>query len=90
MKRILPSQIPMRADGCPMTEDDFRKLHNQLAGFDKVEWIDEGTREIVERFMPDLVDRLPERTTETFDQALGKMRAAATRKATKRRKKPSR
>jgi hypothetical protein len=62
-----------------MSHDDFRELRNQLADFDKVEWIDEGTRKIVERFMPDIADNLPERRTETFDQAFGRMRAAAVR-----------
>jgi hypothetical protein len=86
MKRIRPKQPLLRPDGVPMSEDDFRELHNQLADFDSFEWIDDETREIVERFMPDLVDRLPERTSETFDQAFGKMRAAAARKPAKRRK----
>jgi hypothetical protein len=36
--------------------------------------------------MLDLVDRLPERITETFEQASGKVLAAAARKATARRK----
>jgi hypothetical protein len=89
MKRILPNRIPMRPDGCTMTEDDFRKLHDQLADFDKVEWIEEGTREIVERFMPDLVDRLPERQTETFDKAFGKIRAAGARKVPSRSSPPA-
>jgi len=34
----------------PMTEQGFRNLHSQIAEFDKVEWIYEATREIVERF----------------------------------------
>jgi hypothetical protein len=48
------------------------------------------TREIVERFTPDLTDKLPDRTTETFDQAFGRMRGAAMRRAAKRRKHKSR
>jgi hypothetical protein len=86
MKRIRPGQTPMRPDGQPMTQNDFRDLRNQLVEFEKVEWIDAGTREIVEQFMPDLADKLPERTTETFDQAFGRMRGAAMRRAAKRRK----
>ncbi|WP_407155142.1 hypothetical protein [Bradyrhizobium sp. STM 3557] len=86
MKRIRPKQLPMRPDGCPMTDDDFRTLHDKITEFDNIEWIEGNTREIVERFMPDLADRLPDRTTETFDQAFGRIRAAAVRKVTKRRK----
>jgi hypothetical protein len=41
---------------------------------------------MVERFMPDLIDKLPDRTTETLDQVIGKSRAAAARKASKPRR----
>ena len=57
----------------PMTADDIRDLHDQFAGFDDIEWIDDATRDIVERFMPDLASRLPEKRTETFDQAFGRV-----------------
>ncbi|WP_407159417.1 hypothetical protein [Bradyrhizobium sp. STM 3557] len=60
-----------------MTDADFRELHDQIADFDDVEWIDDGTREIVELFMPELADKLPNRKTETFDQAFGRMGGAA-------------
>ena len=58
-----------------MTADDIRDLRDQPAGFDDIEWIDDATREIVERFMPDLASRLPAKRTETFDQAFGRVRA---------------
>ena len=53
-----------------MTADDIRDLRDQPAGFDDIEWIDDATREIVERFMPDLASWLPAKRTETFDQAI--------------------
>jgi hypothetical protein len=80
MKRIRSQQPPMRPDGCPMTDDDFRELYSQITKFDKIEFVEEGTREFIERFMPDLVDRLPAR----------KMRGAAVRKTSTRRAKPRR
>lgn len=89
MKRILPKQPPLKPDGLPMSDADLQSLHAEIASFDSIEWIDPATREMVEQFMPDLVDRLPARTTETFDQALGKTKAAAARKATKLRRKPA-
>jgi hypothetical protein len=58
-----------------MTPDDICDLHDQLAGFDDIVWIDDAARDIVERFMPDLASRLPEKRTETFDQAFGRVRA---------------
>jgi hypothetical protein len=79
---IGPKRPPLRSDGKPMTPDDIRELRERIAEFDEIAWIDEVTREIVEKFMPDLVDRLPERTSETFHQALGRKRAAAKRKTT--------
>jgi hypothetical protein len=88
MKRIRPKTSPLRPDGRPMTDEDFQQLHDQLAEFDKVEWINGEGRQIVERFMPDLVDKMPDRTTETFDHAFGRTRAAATRKVTRCRKQP--
>jgi hypothetical protein len=88
MNRIRPEQLPLRPDGRSMTDDEFRALHDQIAAFDDVEWIAGDTREIVKRFMPDLTEMLPDRTTETFDQAFGRIRGAAVRKATKRRKQP--
>jgi pyridoxine 5'-phosphate synthase PdxJ len=84
MKRVRPKQLPLRPDGRSMTDDEFRALHDQIAAFDDVEWIDDDMREIVEHFMPDLVDKLPDRRTETFDQAFGRTRAAALRKHPKR------
>jgi hypothetical protein len=51
--------------GKPMSADDIRELRERIAEFDEIAWIDEATREIVERFMPDLVDRLPERTSSS-------------------------
>jgi hypothetical protein len=89
MKRIRPKKPPLKPDGLPMSDNDFRALHEQLAEFDKVEWIDEGTRQIVEQYMPDLVDRLPDRTTETLELVIGRTRAAAVRKTTRRRKAPA-
>ncbi|WP_407174456.1 hypothetical protein [Bradyrhizobium sp. STM 3562] len=82
MKRIKPKRTPLRPDGAPMTEDDFRVIRDQITAFDDIQWIDNATRDLVERFMPDLVDRLPEKRTETFEQALGRMRAKAKRKVT--------
>jgi hypothetical protein len=61
MKRIGPKQAPLRPDGWPMTAEDFRTLHDKIAESDDLEWIDDDTREIVERFMPDLVAKLPKR-----------------------------
>jgi hypothetical protein len=69
-----------------MDDDDFQALHDHLAELDGVDWIDNGAREMVERFMPDLIDKLPDRTTETLDQVIGKSRAAAARKASKPRR----
>jgi hypothetical protein len=51
-----------------------------------VKWIDNETRKVIEQSMPDLGDKLPERTMETFDQAFGRMRAAAVRRNSKPRK----
>ncbi|WP_024511908.1 hypothetical protein [Bradyrhizobium sp. ARR65] len=82
MKRIKPKRTPLRPDGTPMTEDDFRTIRDQITAFDDIEWIDDATRDLVERFMPDLVGRLPEKRTETFEQAFGRMRAKAKRKVT--------
>jgi hypothetical protein len=46
---------------------------------------------MIEQFMPDLVDRLPAKRTETCDQAFGRMKAKAKRKVTaKQRPKRSR
>ena len=67
-----------------MTADDIRDLRDQPAGFDDIEWIDDATREIVERFMPDLASWLPAKRTETFDQAFGRVRARAGRKVAAR------
>jgi hypothetical protein len=77
-------------DGSPMTDDDdFRTLHDKITEFDHIERIEGNAREIVERFMPDLAYKLPRRTTETFDQAFGRMCGAAERKVRKRRKPPN-
>jgi hypothetical protein len=43
-----------------MTKDDVRVLHDQLAELHRLDMIDGCTREIVEGFMADLVDPLPE------------------------------
>jgi hypothetical protein len=80
--RIFPKHLPFRRDGGPMTPDDIHELRDWITSLENITWIDEATREIVEKFMPELVDRLPERTTETFDKAFGKMRASAQRKTT--------
>jgi len=88
MKRIRPKQLPKLPDGRSMTDDDFRELHDRIAAFDDVECIAGDTREIVERFMPDLAYKLPDRTTETFDQAVGRIRGGAVRNVTKGRKQP--
>jgi hypothetical protein len=55
-----------------MTPDDICELHGQLASFDTIEVIADDSRELVERYMPDLVDRLPGKRTERFDQAFGR------------------
>ncbi|WP_157450553.1 hypothetical protein [Bradyrhizobium sp. ARR65] len=65
-----------------MAEDDFRAIRDQITAFDDIEWIDDATRDIVERFMPDLVSWLPEKRTEMLEQAFGRMRAKAKRKVT--------
>jgi CheY-like chemotaxis protein len=52
--------IAARLDGRPMTKDDVRVLHDQLAELHRLDMIDGCTREIVEGFMADLVDPLPE------------------------------
>ena len=62
--------------------EDFCALHNEIASCGKVEWINNAARELVERYMPDQVDRLPDKRTETFDQAFGRVRAKAKRKVT--------
>ena len=62
----------------------MRELHDQIAGFDDIQRIDDATRQIVEAFMPDLADRLPARRSETFDQAFGRVRGKAQRKAVAR------
>ena len=70
MDHIQPRRIALRPDGHPMTADEISELHDQIAaGFDKIDWSDDTTREIVEAYMAGLVDRLPERRTKTFDQA---------------------
>jgi hypothetical protein len=79
---IGPKLPPVRPDGKPITPDDIRELRERIADVDETAWIDEATREIVKKFMPDLVDRLPERTSETSHQILGRKRAAAKRKTT--------
>jgi hypothetical protein len=61
LKRIRPKQPPRRPAGCPMTDENFRALHDRIAEFDDIDFIDDATREIVERFMPDLVHKLPTR-----------------------------
>ncbi|WP_024513506.1 hypothetical protein [Bradyrhizobium sp. ARR65] len=80
MKRIKPRRIPLRPDGTPMTEDDFRAIRDQITAFDDIEWTDDATRDLVERFMPDLVSRLPQKRTETSEQVFGRMKAKAKRK----------
>jgi pyridoxine 5'-phosphate synthase PdxJ len=94
MDRVSPKRIPQRPDRKPMTADDIRELHDQIASFDNIEWIDDVTRQIVEMYMPDVASCLPEKRTETFDQAFGRMRAKVKRKATAkerpRRKPPGR
>jgi hypothetical protein len=82
MDHIKPKQMPLRPDGQPMTEGDLRELHDQIAALAEIEWIDDATREMVEKFMPDLAGRLPAKRTETSDQALGRMNAKAKRKVT--------
>lgn len=82
MDRIRPIHMPLGPDGRSMSGDELRELHDKIAEFDQMEWIDEGNRAIVERYMPDLADRLPARPMEKFEQAFGRMRAAAKRKAT--------
>jgi hypothetical protein len=76
----------MRHDGRPVTNHDFRELHNRIAAFDDVEWIESDAREIVERVMPDLVGKLSDRTTKTLDKAFGRKRASAAREHLERRK----
>jgi hypothetical protein len=49
---IGPKRPPVRPDGKPMTPDNIRELREQIADFDETAWIDEATREIVEKFMP--------------------------------------
>jgi hypothetical protein len=72
MDHIKPKRMPLRPDGQPMTEEDFRDLREQIAAFEEIEWVDDATRTIIEQFMPDLMDRLPAKRTETFDQAFGR------------------
>jgi hypothetical protein len=72
-----------------MSDDDFRTLHDQLAASDDVQWIDDRARQIVEHDMPDLVHKLPARTTETFEHAFGRKSAAARRKTSRRRESPA-
>ena len=59
MPRTPSKPMPLRPDGKPMTADDIRQLKEQIASFDTIEVIADEMREIVERYMPDLVDRLP-------------------------------
>jgi hypothetical protein len=35
-----------------MSGSDFRTLHDELAAFDDVQWIDDRARQIVEQYMP--------------------------------------
>jgi hypothetical protein len=81
-----PQEAVAKPDGSLWTTMISRRLHDHLAELDGVDWIDNGAREMVERFMPDLIDKLPDRTTETLDQVIGKSRAAAARKASKPRR----
>jgi len=57
--RIPFERMPLLPDGQPVTAEDIRKLRDQIASFDTIEVIAGDTREIVERFMPDPVARLP-------------------------------
>ncbi|MGJ4942593.1 hypothetical protein ACQR1W_18610 [Bradyrhizobium sp. HKCCYLS1011] len=50
--RIRPKEAPLRPDGHSLSADDFRRLRDEIAEFDQIEWIDEATREIVEKYMP--------------------------------------
>ncbi len=56
MKRMkaMPPQ-----DEEPMTADDIRTVRNAIEGFDDVELIAPGIREVIEDYMPDLAERLP-------------------------------
>jgi len=36
---------PLRPDGRPMTDDDFRELHDQFAAFNDIQWIDGDVRD---------------------------------------------
>ena len=56
MKRVKPKRVPLRPDGQPMTADDISELRERIEGFDTIEVIADEMREIVERYMPDLVD----------------------------------
>lgn len=49
MDRIKPKRMPMRAEGQPTTDEDFRELHDQIASFDDIQWIDDTKRAMVER-----------------------------------------
>jgi hypothetical protein len=53
--RLRPEARPQIPDAPVLSAaDDIRDLRDQLAGFDDIEWIDDDTRGIVERVMPDL------------------------------------
>ena len=53
--RLRPAARPQIPNGPLLSAADvIRDLRDQLAGFDDIEWIDDDTREIVERGMPDL------------------------------------
>jgi len=64
-----------------MTPDDVRRLREKIATFYDVTWLGEATRETIERVMPELLDRSPERASRTIHQALNRKRPAAKRKA---------
>ena len=44
-----------------MTADDIRQLKEQIASFDTIDVIADDTREVVETYMPDLVNHLPKK-----------------------------
>jgi hypothetical protein len=73
-----PKRTPLRPGGQPMTANDIGELHDQIASFDTIEVIADDAREIVERFMPDLVDRLPPKRT-------AKRKVTARRKSQRKR-----
>jgi len=54
-----------------MSAEDLRELHDQIAAFENIEWIDDATRQLVERYMPDLADRLPAKRTERLVKRSG-------------------